>query len=151
MSPPPDHGFSRRSSLKGPAIAGIATTGITARTKAAAGPPKPETLGPGDHEITLLINGKNKQVKVETRTTLVRFVAMNWVARGCLNPDGSPQTEKQRRGLVYDRDRPGIHAQVDLSQFIEEVYASPYATDADHAATNRALAAAGLAVRSVGQ
>lgn len=71
MSHPPDHGVSRRSFLKGSAVAGIATTGITAATQAAAGPPVPETFGPGEHEITLLVNGKQKQVKVETRTTLL--------------------------------------------------------------------------------
>tara|TARA_R110002072_G_scaffold269079_3_gene428209 strand:+ start:3681 stop:4286 length:606 start_codon:yes stop_codon:yes gene_type:complete len=71
MSHPPDHGVSRRSFLKGSAVAGIATTGITAATKAAAGPPVPETFGPGEHEITLSVNGQQKRVKVETRTTLL--------------------------------------------------------------------------------
>ena len=71
MSHPPDHGVSRRSFLKGSAVAGIATTGITAATKAAAGPPLPDTFGPGDHEIMLSVNGQQKRVKVETRTTLL--------------------------------------------------------------------------------
>jgi xanthine dehydrogenase YagT iron-sulfur-binding subunit len=71
MSHPPDHGVSRRSFLKGSAVAGIASTGITAATKAAAGPPKPVSFAPGEHEITLLVNGKQRQVKVETRTTLL--------------------------------------------------------------------------------
>jgi len=64
----PDRGFSRRSFLKGSAAAGIATTGIAA---AATPTPKPTEFGPGEHEITLSINGKERKVKVETRTTLL--------------------------------------------------------------------------------
>ena len=71
MSHPPDHGVSRRSFLKGSAVAGIATTGLTAATKAMAGPAKPESFAPGEHEISLSVNGKPQQVKVETRTTLL--------------------------------------------------------------------------------
>lgn len=71
MSHPPDHGVSRRSFLKGSAVAGIASTGLTAATKAAAGPPVPDSFGPGEHEITLSVNGQKKKVKVETRTTLL--------------------------------------------------------------------------------
>ena len=65
---PSDRGFSRRSFLKGSAAASIATTGITA---AATAPRAPESFGPGEHEITLAINGKPRKVKVETRTTLL--------------------------------------------------------------------------------
>jgi xanthine dehydrogenase YagT iron-sulfur-binding subunit len=73
MSHPPDHGVSRRSFLKGSAVAGIATSGLTAAGSAAAAgaPPEPQTFGPGEHEISLLINGKRRSVKVETRTTLL--------------------------------------------------------------------------------
>ncbi|MFN3241197.1 MAG: (2Fe-2S)-binding protein [Planctomycetota bacterium] len=72
MSHPPDRGgVSRRSFLKGSAVAGIATTGLTAAAEAAKAPPTPETFGQGEHEITLRINGADKQVKVETRTTLL--------------------------------------------------------------------------------
>ena len=71
MSHPPDRGVSRRSFLKGSAVAGIATTGITAATAAAAAPPTPQTFGPGEHEIALLVNGQQKKVLVETRTTLL--------------------------------------------------------------------------------
>ena len=70
MSHPPDHGVSRRSFLKGSAVAGLATTGLTAAADAAR-PRVPETFGPGEHEITLSINGKPRKVKVETRTTLL--------------------------------------------------------------------------------
>lgn len=68
MTVPSDRGFSRRSFLKGSAAASIATTGIAA----AAGTPRaPESFGPGEHEITLAINGTPRKVKVETRTTLL--------------------------------------------------------------------------------
>jgi xanthine dehydrogenase YagT iron-sulfur-binding subunit len=69
MSVPPDRGVSRRSFLKGSAVAGIATTGITAAANAA--PPPVASFGPGEHEITLAINGKPRKVAVETRTTLL--------------------------------------------------------------------------------
>ncbi|MCB9879717.1 MAG: (2Fe-2S)-binding protein [Planctomycetes bacterium] len=71
MSHPPDRGVSRRSFLKGSAIAGIATTGLTAAAEAAELHRPPSELGPGEHEITLSINGKARLVKVETRTTLL--------------------------------------------------------------------------------
>ncbi len=69
MTVPPDRGVSRRSFLKGSAVAGVATTGLTAA--AAAAPAGPATFGPGAHEITLAINGKPRKVTVETRTTLL--------------------------------------------------------------------------------
>jgi xanthine dehydrogenase YagT iron-sulfur-binding subunit len=64
----PQRGVSRRSFLKGSAVAGIATTGITAGTTKPVGP---ASFGPGEHEIALLLNGKERKVKVETRTTLL--------------------------------------------------------------------------------
>ena len=70
MTVPSDRGVSRRSFLKGSAVAGIATTGLTAAAHAAA-PQKPDTFGPGEHEIALLVNGKERKVRVETRTTLL--------------------------------------------------------------------------------
>ena len=69
MTVPPDRGVSRRSFLKGSAVAGVATTGLTAA--AAAAPAGPVTFGPGLHEIELRINGKARKVAVETRTTLL--------------------------------------------------------------------------------
>ena len=71
MSHPPDRGVSRRSFLKGSAVAGIATTGLTAAAEAAKVAPGPQTFGQGEHEITLRVNGADKTVKVETRTTLL--------------------------------------------------------------------------------
>jgi xanthine dehydrogenase YagT iron-sulfur-binding subunit len=69
MTLPPDRGVSRRSFLKGSAVAGIATTGITAATTSL--PQDPVAFGPGEHEIALAINGKERKVTVETRTTLL--------------------------------------------------------------------------------
>ena len=67
----PRHGVSRRSFLKGSAAAGIATTGLTAAAAAAAAPVRPQSFGPGEHEITLKVNGQDRTLKVETRTTLL--------------------------------------------------------------------------------
>jgi aerobic-type carbon monoxide dehydrogenase small subunit (CoxS/CutS family) len=61
--------FSRRSFLKSSAAAGLAGATVGAAAPILAG--KPETFGPGEHEIQLRINGQNKIVKVETRTTLL--------------------------------------------------------------------------------
>ena len=71
MSQPPDRGVSRRSFLKGSAVAGIATTGLSAAADAAKATAQPEAFGLGEHEITLRVNGADKKVKVETRTTLL--------------------------------------------------------------------------------
>jgi hypothetical protein len=56
---------------------------------------------------------------------------MNFVASGCLNPDGSPPDEKQREGYVYSPDRRGIFVEIDLSTLIREVRVAAGAT-ADH-------------------
>jgi hypothetical protein len=46
---------------------------------------------------------------------------MNWVAPGCLNPDGSPQTEQQKFGLMYSLDRRGIFVSTRLTVLMKEV------------------------------
>lgn len=71
MTHPPDRGVSRRSFLKGSAVAGIATTGLTAAAQATEAAQSPATFGIGDHELTLRVNGAEKKVTVETRTTLL--------------------------------------------------------------------------------
>ncbi|MBX3461559.1 MAG: (2Fe-2S)-binding protein [Planctomycetes bacterium] len=70
MTVPPDPraGVSRRSFLKGSAVAGLASTGLTAAATAADGP---TTFGPGAHDIVLTVNGAERKVAVETRTTLL--------------------------------------------------------------------------------
>ncbi len=69
LPPDPQRGVSRRSFLKGSAVAGIATTGIASAN--AQEPRVPASFGPGEHEIALLINGRLRNVKVETRTMLL--------------------------------------------------------------------------------
>lgn len=59
----------------------------------------------------------------------LRVATMNWVAPGCLNPDGSPQNEKQRAGLVYSPERPGIFVRVNLHTLIRGLRVAPGATD----------------------
>ena len=49
----------------------------------------------------------------------LRVATMNWVAPGCLNPDGSPQTERQKSGLVYSPDRRGILVSTRLAVLME--------------------------------
>lgn len=73
MSQPPDRGVSRRSFLKGSAIAGVATSGLTAAADAATHElhRAPQVYGPGDHQLELLVNGETRKVVVETRTTLL--------------------------------------------------------------------------------
>lgn len=66
----PNQGFSRRSFLKGSAAASVATAGLAAAAQPGA-PKGPDTFGPGEHAITLRINGKDHKVAVETRTTLL--------------------------------------------------------------------------------
>lgn len=68
--PDPAQGLSRRSFLKGTAVASAAGAGLTAAAPTFV-PPKPETFGPGEHGIQLRINGKRTQLAVETRTTLL--------------------------------------------------------------------------------
>ncbi len=81
MTVPSDRGFSRRSFLKGSAVAGIATTGLTAAAHAV--PAAPESFGPGRHEIALLVNGKEQKVTVETRTTLLDALRDGLDLTGC--------------------------------------------------------------------
>jgi aerobic-type carbon monoxide dehydrogenase small subunit (CoxS/CutS family) len=64
----PRRGVSRRSFLKGSAAAGLATTGLTG---AVAPPREAQSFGPGEHEITLSVNGTQRKLAVETRTTLL--------------------------------------------------------------------------------
>lgn len=62
----------------------------------------------------------------------LRVATMNWVAPGCLNPDGSAQTEKQQLGLVYSPDRPGILVSARLPVLMKEVRTAPGASEWHH-------------------
>ncbi len=62
----------------------------------------------------------------------LRVATMNWVAPGCLNPDGSPQTEKQKSGLVYSPDRRGILVRTRLAVLMKEVRTAPGTSEWHH-------------------
>jgi len=62
-------GVSRRAFLKGTAAASVASASLAAAT--ASTPTGPTTLGPGEHELLLAVNGSERKVTVETRTTLL--------------------------------------------------------------------------------
>jgi hypothetical protein len=58
----------------------------------------------------------------------LRIATMNWITPGSLNPDGSPPNEKQKSGLVYSSDRPGIFRRTHLPTLIKEVRTAPGAS-----------------------
>lgn len=65
-----DHALSRRSFLRGTALsaAGAGMTG--AATAAELSPPGPEVVGPAPVSITLKVNGSDRALWIEPRTTL---------------------------------------------------------------------------------
>lgn len=81
-STPKRRGLSRRSFLKGSAVAS-AGAGLTAAPAIATGPQGPQSFGPGAHEIALKINGQDKTVTVETRTTLLDALRDSLDLTGC--------------------------------------------------------------------
>jgi len=62
----------------------------------------------------------------------LRVATMNFVAPGCLNPDGSPPDEKQKSGLVYSESRPGILVRTNLPTLIHEVRTAPKVSNWHH-------------------
>ena len=65
------NGFSRRAFLQGTSAAAAATALATGTGVAQAADDKTKVLGPGPTSITLKINGADRQVTVEPRTTLL--------------------------------------------------------------------------------
>lgn len=63
----------------------------------------------------------------------LRVATMNFVAPGCLNPDGSPQTEKQRKGFIDASNGPGIYVKANLSTLINELRTAPGASESHRA------------------
>ncbi len=55
----------------------------------------------------------------------LRVATMNWVTYGCLNPDGSPPSEKQLAGYMYSPDRAGILVKANLPTLIKEIRSAP--------------------------
>ena len=66
---PDGAGFSRRSFLQGASVAAVA--GTTAGASGIAPPRRVTRYGPGLHEITLRVNGEERKLQVEPRTTLL--------------------------------------------------------------------------------
>ena len=81
----------------------------------------------------------------------LRVATMNFVAPGCLNPDGSPQVEKQRKGFIDASNGPGIYVQANLSTLISEVRTAPGASDGHHAKIELLMSKAGLKKIPVGR
>jgi hypothetical protein len=79
-----------------------------------------------------------------SRENELRVATMNFVAPGCLNPDGSPQTAKQRMGYIDASNGPGIYVQANLSTLISEIRAAPGASDYHRAKIERLMDGAGL-------
>jgi xanthine dehydrogenase YagT iron-sulfur-binding subunit len=70
MSPHDRDAFTRRAFLKGASVAAV--TGAAAATATVtSSPPQPQTFGPGEHRVELLVNGQRKELAIETRTTLL--------------------------------------------------------------------------------
>jgi hypothetical protein len=76
----------------------------------------------------------------------LRVATMNFVAPSCLNPDGSPQTERQRTGFIDASNGPGIYVQASLSSLIHEVRTAPGASDSHRAQVEQLMSAAGLQI-----
>jgi hypothetical protein len=55
----------------------------------------------------------------------LRVATMNLVTAGCLNPDGSAQTEGQKSGLTYSPDRSGILVRANLGKLMKEIRTAP--------------------------
>ncbi len=72
-SSPAGNGYSRRAFLKGSSAAAAATALVTG-TATAAPDAKPDVLGPGATALTLNVNGKSHQLKVEPRMTLLEVL-----------------------------------------------------------------------------
>ncbi len=64
-------GFSRRTFLKGASIAATVGGGTAAAANANAARSGPRKLEPGQHELALKINGVERKLQVEPRTTLL--------------------------------------------------------------------------------
>jgi len=76
----------------------------------------------------------------------LRVATMNYVAPGCLNPDGSPPNDRQRAGYVYSANRPGIYVTVNLVTLVTEVRTSPNASDGHRQKVELLLRTAGCAL-----
>src|SRR5256885_3113907 len=82
LAPEPHSGFSRRDFLRGSGAAAAAAT-IHQQTTAALAQEKGKQVASGEQSITLNVNGKDSQVKVEPRTTLMEALRYQLDLTGC--------------------------------------------------------------------
>src|SRR5258706_1982380 len=71
MSPKDDPGFSRRDFLKTAGVSGLASAVTAAGVAEADAQTGARVLGPGDVPVTLMVNGKRLDLKIEPRVTLL--------------------------------------------------------------------------------
>jgi xanthine dehydrogenase YagT iron-sulfur-binding subunit len=72
MSPKDDDpGFSRRDFLKTAGVSGLASAVTAAGFAEANAQTGPRVVGPGDVPVTLMVNGKRLDLKIEPRVTLL--------------------------------------------------------------------------------
>ena len=64
-------GFSRRDFLKSAGVGGLATAVTAAGTAEAEAQTGPRVVGPGDVPVTLTVNGKRLDLRIEPRVTLL--------------------------------------------------------------------------------
>jgi xanthine dehydrogenase YagT iron-sulfur-binding subunit len=74
MSKPEQFGVSRRDFLKTAGVGSLATAVTTAGEGEAAAQAGPRAVGPGDVPVTLMVNGKRIDLKIEPRVTLLDAV-----------------------------------------------------------------------------
>jgi hypothetical protein len=67
--------------------------------------------------------------KIYSHEEELRVATMNWVTYGCLNPDGSPPSEKQLAGYMYSPDRDGILVKANLPSLIKEIRSAPKSSE----------------------
>ena len=75
MAPNDDVSFSRRDFLKTVGVGGLATSVMGGEAEAQTGLPR-GAVGPGEVPITLTINGRRHELRVEPRVTLLDAVRM---------------------------------------------------------------------------
>src|SRR5262245_61697514 len=69
---PDGSAFTRRAFLKGASAAAVGGAAVgSAGAPSTAAPAAPQTFGPGEHTVALQVNGRSRDVTVETRTTLL--------------------------------------------------------------------------------
>ena len=71
MSPKDDPGFSRRDFLKTAGVSGLASAVTAAGVTEADAQTGARVIGPGDVPVTLMVNGKRVELRIEPRVTLL--------------------------------------------------------------------------------